>query len=87
MNYRESIQKGETTHCDKCQIKMSWVGNSKILVLLFTKAPFPCEQCDSSVEANNLSTCVTEISLSIIKKDVLTIYRRGSIIMCHVHME
>ena len=58
-NHGESVQKGATPHCDKCQIKMSWVGNSKIHVQLFTKAPFPCEQCDSSVEANNLSTCVT----------------------------
>ena len=59
MNYHgESLQKGVTPHCDKCQIKMSWVDNFIIHVQLFTKAHFPCEQCDTkSVEANNLSIC------------------------------
>ena len=63
MNYHgESIQKGATPHCDKCQIKMSWVDNFIIHVQLFTKANFPCEQCDTkSVEANNLSICVRTI--------------------------
>ena len=61
-NHGESIQKGVTLHCDKCQIEMSQVGNSKIHVQPFIKVLFPCKQCDiKSVIANNPSVCVRTV--------------------------